>query len=193
MWVRRAAIRPIPTFAQIPEHVLHHFEDLLVENYPDTREFVDQSFSKLEGNQPALFEYVMKILNRDLDQFALALGYFLSLATWFSFDHLFGDTLCAITPMELAGVRESLQLDEQLRLADPLESLDTDDVIAIEQPHLLHFIQEHLSALMENSTDEMDLDHVHEIYQMILTEVLALSYAIKPPAHLNIEQYEHMA
>ena len=48
---------------------------------------------------------------------ALALGYFLTLSIWLAFDAVFHSELDEVTETALAGVEESLQLDEQIRLS----------------------------------------------------------------------------
>jgi hypothetical protein len=88
-----------------------------------------------------------------------------------------------VTETALGGVEEALQLDEQIRLSDPAEAVDSDDVVAMEQPDVLAFVHEHLDAALEANAEEVDVDDVHGIYHVVLIEVLALSYAVSPPAN----------
>lgn len=53
----------------------------------------------------------------------------------------------------------------------------------MEQPDVLAFVQEHLDAALEANANEVDVDDVHTIYRVVLIEVLALSYAVRPPAN----------
>jgi hypothetical protein len=183
VWVRRAAIRPVPSYAQVPARVLSEIEDQLAEDDDDSRKQLDDAFTRFEQTQPALAERISTVLSGPLDETALALGYFLTLAVWLAFDEVFAQDLEEVTDTALAGVEESLNLDEQIRLTDPAEAVDSDDVIAMEQPDILAFVQEHLDAALEANAHEVDVDDVHSIYRVVLIEVLALSYAVRPPAN----------
>ncbi|KYF61786.1 MULTISPECIES: hypothetical protein [Sorangium] len=183
MWVRRAAIRPVPSYAQVPARVLSEIEDQLAEDDDDSRKQLDDAFTRFEQTQPALADRISTVLSGPLDETALALGYFLTLAIWLAFDELFGQDLEEVTETALTGVEESLNLDEQIRLHDPAEAVDSDDVIAMEQPDVLAFVQEHLDAALEANAHEVDVDDVHAIYRVVLIEVLALSYAVRPPSN----------
>lgn len=183
MWVRRAAIRPVPSYAQVPARVLSEIEDQLAEDDDDSRRQLDEAFTRFEQTQPALADRISAVLSGPLDETALALGYFLTLAIWLAFDEMFGQDLEEVTETALAGVEESLTLDEQIRLHDPAEAVDSDDVIAMEQPDILAFVQEHLDAALEANAHEVDVDDVHAIYRVVLIEVLALSYAVRPPSN----------
>jgi len=187
VWVRRAAIRPVPSFAQVPLRALSEVEEQLASDDEEARGKLDEAFGRFERTQPALADRIAQILAGPLDETALALGYFLTLAVWLAFDGVFHDELEEISAVALTSVEESLKLDEQLRLADPAEALDSDDVIAMEQPDVLSFVHEHIDAALEANASEVDVDDVHEIYRVVLIEVLALSYAVRPPANWGIQ------
>ncbi len=181
MWVRRAAIRPVPKFAELPERTLTEVEDQLSEDDDASRSRLDEAFTRFEETQPVLAARISAALSRPVDETALALGYFLTLAVWLAFDAAFRGDVEQVTETALTSVEESLQLDEQIRLSDPAEALDSDDVVAMEQPHVLAFIHEHIDAALEANANEVDVDDVHAIYRLVLIEVLALSYAVKAP------------
>ncbi|MEJ7732426.1 MAG: hypothetical protein WKG00_24875 [Polyangiaceae bacterium] len=183
MWVRRAAIRPVPLYAQVPQRALADVEERLAEDGDDARERLDQAFGRFEETQPALAERVSNALSGPLDETALALGYFLTLAIWLAFDAVFSGAMEEVSETALTGVEESLQLDEQIRLSDPAEAVDSDDVVAMEQPDVLAFVHEHLDAALEANASTVDVDDVHAIYRVVLIEVLALSYAVRAPAN----------
>ena len=183
MWVRRAAIRPVPPYATVPLRSLADVEEQLAEDGDDARHRLDDAFSRFEETQPALAERVSQALNGPLDETALALGYFLTLAIWLAFDSVFGTALDEVSETALVGVEESLQLDEQIRLSDPAEAVDSDDVVAMEQPDILTFVHEHLDAALEANASEVDVDDVHAIYRVVLIEILALSYAVRAPSN----------
>lgn len=181
MWVRRAAIRPVPPFAELSARTLTEVEDQLSEDDDAARTRLDEAFTRFEETQPVLANRISTMLGRPLDETALALGYFLTLAVWLAFDAAFKGEVENVTETALTSVEESLQLDEQLRLSDPAEALDSDDVIAMEQPHALAFVHEHIDAALEANANDVDVDDVHAIYRLVLIEVLALSYAVKAP------------
>lgn len=183
MWVRRAAIRPVPSYAQVPLRALAEVEESLAEDDEEARQKLDQAFTRFEQTQPALAERITDALSGPLDETALALGYFLTLAVWLAFDAVFGSELEEVTETALAGVEEALKLDEQIRLSDPAEAVDSDDVVAMEQPDVLTFVHEHLDAALEANANDVNVDDVHAIYRVVLIEVLALSYAVRPPAN----------
>jgi hypothetical protein len=193
VWVRRAAIRPVPPYAELPRRALAVVEERLADDGEDARQHLDDAFSRFEETQPALADRVSRALSAPLDETALALGYFLTLAIWLAFDQVFGAALEEVSETALAGVEESLKLDEQIRLSDPAEALDSDDVVAMEQPEALAFVHEHLDAALEANADEVDVDDVHAIYRVVLIEVLALSYAVAPPANAEAMPTEFTA
>ena len=193
MWVRRAAIRPVAQYAQLPLRALADVENQLGEDDEQARERLDEAFSRFEETQPALAERISNILNGPLDETALALGYFLTLAIWLAFDSTFGSEMAEVTETALVGVEESLQLDEQIRLSDPAEAVDSDDVVAMEQPDVLSFVHEHLDNALEAHAGEVDVDDVHAIYRVVLIEVLALSYSVSPPEHYDLPKNEFIA
>lgn len=165
----------------MPAEALSAVESSLSDDEPASRSRLDAAFARFEKTQPALSERISDALNAPLDETALALGYFLTLAIWLAFDDVFSHELQEVTPMALKGVDESLSLDEEIRLSDPAEAVDSDDVIAMEQPHILTFVHEHLDAALEANANEVDIEDVHAIYRVVLIEILALSYAVRPP------------
>jgi hypothetical protein len=162
---------------------LSDVEESLAEDNDEARERLDEAFTRFEQTQPALAERISNALNGPIDETALALGYFLTLAVWLAFDNVFGAELEQVTETALLGVEESLQLDEQIRLSDPAEAVDSDDVVAMEQPDVLTFVNEHIDAALEANASEVDVDDVHAIYRLVLIEVLALSYAVRAPSN----------
>jgi len=171
----------VPPFAELPARTLTEVEDQLSEDDDAARTRLDEAFTRFEETQPVLANRISAALSRPLDETALALGYFLTLAVWLAFDAAFKGDVEQVTETALTSVEESLLLDEQLRLSDPAEALDSDDVIAMEQPHVLAFIHEHIDAALEANANDVDVDDVHSIYRLVLIEVLALSYAVKAP------------
>lgn len=194
MWVRRSAIRPVPSYARIPTHALDALRSQLSDGDDDvTRRQLDEAFGRFEQRQPVLAAHLSTTLARPLDETALGLGYFLAIAIWLGFEQVHGVHVTQVGEQELAATRELLALDEQLRRADPSDVLETDDVVAMEQPELLEFVHDHVDITLESHADDIDVDDVHEVYRAILTEILALSYAVERPAGFPVARTELLA
>jgi hypothetical protein len=183
MWVRGAAIRPVPQYAVVARPVLDDIEEELAENGLSPKSDLDDAFSRFERTQPALAQQAADILSRPLDETALALGYFLTIAVWLSFERAFAARLAEVTESELEAAKSALDLEEELRASHAEEPLELDDVMAIEQPAILAFVNEHVDAALE-PTDadarEVDVDDVHLVYRAVLTMTLALSHSVTP-------------
>jgi hypothetical protein len=193
VWVRRSAIRPVPTYARIPRHALESVREGLAEDDEEARSQLDAAFERIESTQPALANYVADALGGKLDETALALGYFLTLAVWLAFEQAHGEHIDEISEDELSATEELLSLDEEMRRADPAESVETDDVIAMEQPNVLAFVHEHVDVTLEAHAQDIDVDDVHSVYRVVLIELLALSYAVQRPAGFPVSKIELLA
>jgi hypothetical protein len=177
----------------VPVHALDAVRESLADDDDTAREQLDEAFERFEKNQPTLANVIAETLGKPLDETALALGYFLALAVWLAFEQVHGDHLDEIQEQELTATEELLTLDEELRRNDPAEPLDSDDVIAMEQPHLLEFVHEHVNATLEAHADEVDVDDVHTVYRVVLVEILALSYAVRRPSGYPVAKTELLA
>ncbi len=173
--------------------MLESLRESLSDDDEQTRAKLDEAFERFERKQGALSSHVTDVLGKPLDETALGLGYFLTLAVWLSFEQTHGNHIASITEQELKATGELLTLDEQLRQTDPSDVLDTDDIVAMEQPDLLEFIHEHVDATLEAHASEIDVDDVHEVYRVLLTEILALSYAVERPAGFPVAKTELLA
>ena len=179
MWVRSTAIHRVSRYARVSPAAVTAVRDELMST--DARSTLDAAFERFEGQQPALATHVAQVLGRPLDEIAVALGYYLTLAIWLCFDRAHAGSLEQVSEDTLSTTAELVRLDEELRRADPLEALDTDDVIAMEQPALLELIHDQVESTLEEHADEIDVDDVNVVYRLILVEVLALSYAVTQP------------
>lgn len=177
----------------MPEHALDAVRENLSEDDETAREQLDEAFERFERSQPALAARIAEVLGKPLDDTALALGYFLALAIWLAFEDAHGEHLNEIGQDELDATGELLSLDEDLRRTDPAEALDSDDVISMEQPHLLDFVHEHVDATLDAHADEVDVDDVHQVYRVVLIEILALSYAVQRPSGYPVAKTELLA
>jgi hypothetical protein len=149
---------------------------------------LDGSFERFETNQPLLAEKMNGVLGRPLDNTALALGYFLTIAIWLAFEEQFPNRVEPVSSDGLEAVETSLTLEEELRSKLPVEPLEVDDVVACAQPGVMAFVNEHIEAALETTTEpdesgaprEVDVDDVHLVYRALLVLALALSHAVRP-------------
>ncbi len=197
MWVRGAAIRPVPSYAVVPLAVLERVERELGVDADDAEGELDAAFSRFERTQPELAERIGQALARPLDETALALGYFLSIAIWLAFERTFAARLGEVSSDALRATEDALALEEELRAKNGDEPLDTDDVVAIEQPAILAFVHEHVDAALDvtaracgadeedEPNDDVDVDDVHTVYRTMLVLILALSHAVRPAAGMR--------
>lgn len=181
MWVRRAAIRPVPPHARVSSATLEHVEGLLADEGEGSEERFEEAFARFESTQGPLSSRVADALGRPMPDTALALGYFLTLSVWMGFDELFGARLGEVSDDELAAVDASLAFDAELRRDAPDDPVETDDVVAMEQPDVVRFVREHVSVANEGLDERADVDAVDRIYRLVLTEIIALSYAVSAP------------
>jgi hypothetical protein len=189
MWVRGAAIRPVPRYAIVGSASLEQIERELADDSPRAREELDHAFARFESTQPHLADAISRLLSKPLDESALALGYFLSIAIWLAFERTFSDRrLREVSPDALKATEEAIELEEELRAAHGDEPLDLDDVVSIEQPNVLAFVHSHVDAALDPRTRkaegvaarEPDVDDVHAVYRAIVLLTLCLSHAVVP-------------
>jgi hypothetical protein len=194
MWVRGAAIRPVPRYAIVAAATLDQIERELADDSPRAREELDGAFARFESSQPHLADAVSQVLSRPLDETALALGYFLSISIFLAFERTFGEArLREVTPDALGATEQAIALEEELRATHGDEPLDLDDVVSIEQPNVLAFVHEHVDAALDPAARagaegapasaeprEVDVDDVHGVYRAIVLLTLCLSHAVVP-------------
>jgi hypothetical protein len=188
MWVRGAAIRPVPRHAVLDAHTLQNIERELAEDSPGAREELDRAFNRFEATQPQLADALSRLLSRPLDDTALALGYFLTIAVWLAFERTFGSTrLREVSQDVLEATEQAIELEEELRGAQGGEPFDLDDVVSVEQPNLLAFVHGHVNAAVDSAAREddslshsrdVDVDDVHVVYRGVVLLTLCLSHAV---------------
>lgn len=180
MWVRTSSIRPVPTYAKISAATLRAVRDELVDG-DAPGEALDAAFERFEASQPALADSLSELLDRPYTEAALALAYFLSLSLWLAFERAHGRDLAPVLEQELQATSDLLELDEELHRSDATDTLESDDVISMEQPEIIRFIHEHVEATLDVHADAVELSELESVYRSVLVEVLALSYAVRPP------------
>jgi hypothetical protein len=189
MWVRGAAIRPVPRYAVVDGPTLQTIERELADDSPGAREELDSAFARFEATQPQLADALSQQLSRPLDDAGLALGYFLTIAVWLAFERTFGATrLREVSQDALEATDQAIELEEQIRAAQGDELLfDLDDIVSIEQPNLLAFVHAHVDAALDAGTSdrirrspgrEVDLGDVRVVYRGVVLLTLCLSHAV---------------
>jgi hypothetical protein len=169
---------------------LAQIERELADDSPRAHEDLDAAFARFESTQGLLADAISQLLSKKLDETALALGYFLSIAIWLSFERTFGEPrLREVSRDALRATEEAIELEEELRAAHGDEPLDLDDVVSIEQPNVLAFVHEHVDAALDPSarpvpegaqTRDVDVEDVHAVYRAIVLLTLCLSHAVMP-------------
>lgn len=189
MWVRGAAIRPVPRYAVVDAATLENIERELADDSSGARDELDGAFARFESTQPQIADALSSVLSQPLDDTALALGYFLSISIWLAFERTFGVArLREVSHDALKATEEAIRLEEELRAAHGDEPFDLDDVVSIEQPSVLAFVHEHVDAALEPAAPEgqegeireVDVDDVHAVYRAIVLLTLCLSHAVLP-------------
>ncbi len=187
-WVRGAAIRPVPAYAVVPQATLALVERELARDEDAARSELDSAFHRFEETQPELAAKMGDVLAKPMDETALALGYFLSIAVWLAFERAFPGRLVRVTADALLATEAALALEEELRASHADEPLELDDVVAMEQPAVLAFVNEHVDAALDPFGDgdadgtedgpDVDVEDVHAVYRVVLVLTLSLSHAV---------------
>jgi hypothetical protein len=188
MWVRGAAIRPVPRYAVVDASTLQTIERELADDSPGARDELDRAFARFEATQPQLADALSQQLSRPLDDAALALGYFLTIAVWLAFERTFGATrLREVSQDALEATDQAIELEEQIRAAQGDEPFDLDDIVSIEQPNLLAFVHAHVDQALDAGASHgvrlmpgrnTDLGDVRVVYRGVVLLTLCLSHAV---------------
>jgi hypothetical protein len=202
MWVRGAAIRPVPRYAVVARTTLDQIECELADDSPRAQGELDGAFARFESTQPQLAEAVSQVLSRPLHETALALGYFLSIAVWLSFERTFGEArLRQVSADALSATDQAINLEEELRTAHGGGPFDLDDVVSVEQPNVLKFVHEHVDAALDPTSTRgswqesrgIDVEDVRAVYKAIVLLTLCLSHAVLPVNDASRSNVELMA
>jgi hypothetical protein len=136
---------------------------------------------RLAAAQPPLARYLRQRFEQPLDATALALGQTLAASVLAAFEAAFGERLGVATEDAVSAIELSLSADEVLRQTDPMDALDSEDIVGIEQPALVAFVNERIEDTLEQHARSIDVDHVAAVFRTILIQILVLSQAVAPP------------
>jgi hypothetical protein len=157
---------------------------------PRARRALADGFARFQSSQPELSGFVTRRLSQSLDEHAATLGQLLSVAVFLAFDDTPGLRLRSVEADGVAAAEAGLATDEQLRKTDPVDALDSEDIVAIEQPALVSFVNDQVGATLERNANSIDVDDVAAVFRCVLVEILALSHAVEPPPGYPIERCE---
>lgn len=179
MFLNKAALRPVPQFAVVDYESLEQVEVSLDDD--SLQERLDRGYADLDRKQPVLAEWMAEVLTLSGDELVQSLGYFLTVTVYLAFQEAFPTRLSQVDQGELDIAEATLEADEELRAGDPLETLDSDDVLAMSQPAVLSFVQHHIHEALDQSEGEINLSELDEMYRAMLVFVIALSHAVADP------------
>ena len=157
------------------------------------RNLAREGFERMGLEQRALAQYLSARLSQPLDEAALGLGRMLGVAVFLAFESSSEARLSCLSDDEVAAADAAFGADEELRRSDPMDALDSEDIVAIEQPALVAFVNEQIGLTLERHAGSIDVDHVAAVFRVILVEILALSHAVPPPPGYPTAQAEPMA
>ncbi|MAQ18218.1 MAG: hypothetical protein CMN30_25905 [Sandaracinus sp.] len=181
MFLRKAALRPVPRWAIVDEEVIASVEASLEDDEVNLQESLDRGYADLDRLQPSIALWMADELSRKKDELVQSVGYFLSVTVYMAFREAFPTRLREVDEGMLQIAEATLSADEELRAEDPLEILDSDDVLAISQPSLVAYVQHHVGEALDQGEGEVDLDELDGVYRALLVMVIALSHAVASP------------
>lgn len=181
MFVRKAALRPVPRYAVVDEFALDTLEDALGEEEDDLQRALDDGYRAMDRLQPDLAAWIASQVSSRDDELAQSVGYFLAVTVYLAFREAFPTRLGPVDASSLALAVDTLDTDVELRANDPTEVMESDDIVAMGQPALVSYVQHHFDEAIAQSEPDADLRAFDTVYRAILVEVIALSHAVRSP------------
>lgn len=181
LFVRKAALRAVPQWAVVDEVAVSAVEDTLGDEGDELQSALDAAYREMDRLQPTLARFLAEEVADQGDDLAQSVGYFLIVTVHMAFREAFPTRLRQVDEAALQMAIDTLDADEELRKDDPSEAMESDDVVAMTQPALLHFVQHHLEQALEQAGEQPDLAAFDQVYRSVLVEVVALSHAVEPP------------
>jgi len=181
VFLRKAALRPVPAWAVVDDMAIDSLEDELGEAEDDLQEALDAGYREMDRLQPHLAEWLAAEVSSRHDELAQSVGYFLAVTVYLAFKEAFPRRLDAVDAAALRLALETLDVDEELRANDPTEVLESDDVVAMGQPAVVNYVQHHFDEALAQADGDADLEAFDVVYRAILVEVIALSHAVRAP------------
>ncbi|MGF1469363.1 MAG: hypothetical protein ACFCGT_24860 [Sandaracinaceae bacterium] len=185
MFFQKAALRPVPTWARVDELAIERLEHALGEGDEALQQALDEGYRDMDRRQPDLAEWLAREVAEGPDQLAQSVGYFLTVTVYLAFVEAFPTRLSVVDADALQLALDTLELDEELRANDPVQELQSDDIVAMAQPSVLAYVQHHLNEALQQADDEPDFDAFEGIYRAVLVQVISLSHAVRAPSGLR--------
>ena len=182
MILQKAALRPVPPYAIVDANTLHALELTLDENEAQLQEILDRAFGDMDRRQPTIAGWLSDSLAQTDDELVQSLGYFLIVTVYLAFREAFPVRLTEVDDNALEMASATLEIDEEIRAADPTEILDSDDILAMSQPSVLAYIQHHIDEALGQAEEEINIEELEHMYRSILIQVIALSHAVTSPS-----------
>lgn len=182
VFLRKAALRPVPRWALVDELAIDALEETLGESDENLQQALDVGYREMDRRQPLLAEWLAGQVSSRTDELAQSVGYFLAVTVYLAFREAFPTRLDTVDDMSLQLAIDTLSADEELRANDPTEILESDDVVAMGQPAVLGYVQHHFDEALAQADDEADLEAFDVVYRAILVEVIALSHSVRSPS-----------
>ncbi len=181
MYLRKAALRPVPGHAVVDEHAVRAVDDTLDQEEQDLQDWLDRGLRSLEHEQPVLSDWLEAQIDAAEHALAQSLGFFLAVSIYVIFKEAFPTRLFSVDDAALELALTTLDMDAALRADDPREALATDDVVTLGQPAVMAYLQHHIEQALEQLDDAAEAHHLEAVYRAILAEVVALSHAVAAP------------
>ncbi len=181
MYLRKAALRPVPGHAVVDEHAVRSVDDTLDQEEQDLQDWLDRGLRALEHEQPVLSEWLETQIDTAEHALAQSLGFFLAVSIYAIFKEAFPTRLFPVDDAALALALATLDMDAALRADDPREALATDDVVTLGQPAVMAYLQHHIEQALDQLDDADEAHHLEEVYRAVLAEIVALSHAVASP------------
>ncbi|MFK7991806.1 MAG: hypothetical protein AB8I08_37660 [Sandaracinaceae bacterium] len=181
MFVRKAALRPVPRYAVVDDFALDALEDALGAEEDDLQRALDDGYRDMDRLQPDLAAWIASQVSSRDDELAQSVGYFLAVSVFLAFREAFPTRLGPVDASSLALAVDTLDTDVELRANDPTEVMESDDIVAMGQPALVSYVQHHFDEAIAQSEADADLHAFDTVYRAILVEVIALSHAVRSP------------
>jgi hypothetical protein len=172
----------------VPASVVEGIDATFAGKDERARRLALEGFERFRAQQQALAQYMADKLLQSLDETALGLGRMLAVAVFMAFETLPGVELQRLGVDAVTAADASLSADEELRRTDPVDALESEDIVAMEQPALVEFVNAHIGLTLEQHADSIDVDDVAVVFRAILVEILALSHAVAPPPGYPVGQ-----
>lgn len=182
VWVRRSAIRPIPRYSLVSARAVEQVLGRVARWESDEVDWATEQQGHLDALQPALAAFLVKQVAAGEPLVSLARELRVCLFLLFESEHV--EALQQVTADQLGASEAGLRADEELRVSDPVDPLDSEDIVGIEQPDVMNWLNASISSALAEQAEVIDVDDLGRVFRSLLVAVLALSEAVRAPKGL---------